>query len=215
MRRGVTLIELIVALTIATLLFGAVTIGIGSLTGASAKRATTELAGTIRAMYDTAAVSGRTCRLVFAMPTERDVPSKHSWRAECAKGDVAVQREDPKQKERPPRSSPRSDSPYAPTLQELTLREEERVDKAVAFSNFSDEGLEPHELPAGVHLEVWTPKQARPVTTGTAYLYFFAQGYSERARIWLQQGSNAWTVSVAPLTGKTSIAADKLEVPAT
>jgi general secretion pathway protein H len=53
------------------------------------------------------------------------------------------------------------------------------------------------------------------VKHGTAYLYFFPQGYTERAQVWVRQGSNTWTVTVSPLTGKTIIHNGELEVPRT
>ena len=82
---GLTLIEITVALTIVVLLFAAVVMGVGALTGAKAKESSTMLAGTIRALYDTAALSGRTCRLVFNLPQPKDEETAVTWRAECAK----------------------------------------------------------------------------------------------------------------------------------
>ena len=79
---GLTLIEIVVALSIITLLFAGVVMSVGALTGAKAKESSTELAGTIRSLYDTAALSGRTCRLVFTLPPEKDDETPVTWRAE-------------------------------------------------------------------------------------------------------------------------------------
>ena len=69
-------------------------------------------------------------------------------------------------------------------------------------------------LPADVKIEVWTAKQREPAAkTGVAYLYFFPQGYTERAQVWVRQGDNTWTLTISPLTGKTKIHAEDLEVP--
>jgi general secretion pathway protein H len=53
------------------------------------------------------------------------------------------------------------------------------------------------------------------VKNGQAFLYFFPQGYTERAQIWVRQGKNTWTLSISPLTGKTAIVSEDLEVPHT
>ncbi len=73
--------------------------------------------------------------------------------------------------------------------------------------------MKPQKLPSNVRIGVWTRNQREEVTSGTAYLYFFPQGFTERAMVFVRQGNNAWTITVSPLTGKTQIVADALEVP--
>lgn len=220
-----TLIEIVVALGIASVLFSAVVFGVGALTGAKAKEASTELAGTIRALYDTAALSGRTCRLVFTLPPPKDEETGVTWRAECAKGGAtaAAKRDDElKEAGREERSRnkldddprfKRLDSDEAPTLQQLQQAEKNRVEEAAKYSGFSSEEVVEKKLPPGVKLEVWTARQRDPARAGVAYLYFFPQGYTERAQVWVRQGDNTWTLTISPLTGKTKIHNEDLEVP--
>lgn len=224
--RGMTLIEITVALGIIVVLFAAVVFGVGALTGAKAKESAAELAGTIRALYDDAALSGRTCRLVFELPDERDDEGAVTWRAECAKSGVTagakrddelraandVDKRKSKIREDDDRFKPLTDDSQ-PTMQELQAREEKRVDDAAKFSSFSSEDVVQRQLPSNVSIEVWTNKQRQPVKHGTAYLYFFPQGYTERAQVWVRQGSNTWTLTISPLTGKTVIHNEDLEVP--
>ncbi|MFT3709566.1 MAG: type II secretion system protein [Archangium sp.] len=222
-RRGFTLIELVVALGIIVVLFAAVVWGVGSLTGAKAKETSTELAGTIRALYDTAALSGRTCRLVFTLPPERDDETGVTWRAECAKaGATASSKRDDELKEARAEKKDklkddsrfkRLDRDEAPTLQQLQEQEKERVEADAKFSDFSSEDVVEHTLPPNVKIEVWTAKQRDPAKSGLAYLYFFPQGYTERAQVWVRQGDNTWTLTISPLTGKTKIHAEDLQVP--
>jgi general secretion pathway protein H len=224
-RHGFTLIELVVALGIIVVLFAAVTWSVGALTGAKAKETSTELAGTIRALYDTAALSGRTCRLVFTLPQPRDDETPVTWRAECAKaGATASAKRDDELKdaraERDRRDKVkdddrfrRLDSDSAPTLQQLQEQEKERVEDAAKFSDFSSEDVVEKTLPSNVKVEVWTAKQRDPAKAGLAYLYFFPQGYTERAQVWVRQGDNTWTLTISPLTGKTKIFSEDLEVP--
>ncbi len=221
-----TLIEVVIALMIVAVLFAAVVFGVGSLTGARAKEASTELAGTIRALYDTAALSGKTCRLVFDLPDEKDEEGEVSWRAECAQGGVTAsakrddELKDARKKAEDKVKNPsrddrfrRLDSDDAPTLQELQQAEAKRVEKAAEYANFSTEDVVEKTLPSNVRVEVWTQKQRLPTKSGPAYLYFFPQGYTERAQVWVRQGDNAWTLTISPLTGKTRIHGEALEVP--
>ncbi|MGZ6132602.1 MAG: prepilin-type cleavage/methylation domain-containing protein, partial [Myxococcaceae bacterium] len=65
----------------------------------------------------------------------------------------------------------------------------------------------------GVRVSVWTSHQKAKIDSGLAYLYFFPQGYTERAQITVRQGKNVWTLLVSPLTGRTSIVDGEREVP--
>lgn len=228
--RGLTLIEIMVAIAIAAVLFGAVVVGVGSLTGQKARQSAGELAGVIRGLYDTAALSGRTCRLAFILPGEGSEQAV-TYRAECAEGAVTTARdrdkalrEDTRSAEeaareaasgRTPREARRS---YAsagdePTLDELMAQEKQRVDRASQFSEYTGEALKARELPEGVSLSVWTRHQRETVSQGVAYLYFFPQGFTEKAHLAVRQGDNVWTLVVSPLTGKVQVVAEELEVP--
>jgi len=225
-RRGMTLIEITVALTIVVMLFAGVVMSVGALTGAKAKETSTELAGTIRSLYDTAALSGRTCRLVFNLPAPKDEETAVTWRAECAKSGAATasRKRDEElkdaQKSREDKVKDdarfrRLDSDDAPTLQQLQEQEKKRVDEVAKFSDFSSEDVVEKTLPSGVKIEVWTAKQRQAAKSGVAYLYFFPQGYTERAQVWVRQGTNTWTLTISPLTGKTKIHNEDLIVPNT
>ncbi|MBJ6763165.1 type II secretion system protein [Myxococcaceae bacterium JPH2] len=227
-RRGLTLIEISIALAIAAVLFAAVAIGIGALTGAKAKSSAVEMAGVIRSLYDSAALSGKTCRLVFEIPDPKTEEATR-YHAECAGSGVttsrdrdAALRDDAKARterardhgsgrdER--RNYTRSDN-STPSAQELMAQEKERVEETTKFSSFTAEEVGPRELPAGVSVSVWTRQQHTAVESGVAYLYFFPQGYTEKAMVYLRQGENVWTLDVSPLTGKVNIVAEALEVP--
>lgn len=228
-RRGFTLIEMVVALAIIAVLFAAVIIGVGALTGAKAKESATELTGVIRSLYDTANLTGKTCRLVFELPSEKDDNGAVTYRAECAKsGLTAAKNRDEEQKEARSEGEQRkkkdrlddsdkrftrSDSDDAPSLQELMAREKARVDDAAKFSTFTTEQIPARTLPDSVRVWVWTRSLRAPTKSGPAYLYFFPQGFTDRAQVYVRQGSNVWTLSVSPLTGKVATVAEELEVP--
>jgi general secretion pathway protein H len=239
--RGFTLIELMVALAIAAALFSALILGLGALTGARARKAMGELGGAARSLYDTAALTGNTCRLVLLLP--RDDSAEFSYRAECAKGPVtsAMDRDQEirdatkaaveayrknsrggaRATEPPPDSRSGSDGRYgaygssgtsSSSLLDVLDAEKARVEKAAAFSAFTTAEIQPRKL-SGVRVSVWTSHQRAKIDAGLAYLYFFPQGYTERAQVTVRQGRNVWTLLVSPFTGRTSIVDGEPEIP--
>lgn len=226
--RGLTLVELTVAIAIISVVFGGAVMGIGALTGARAKSATGELAALMRALYDTAALSGKTCRIAFDLPARDDEDARPTYRAECAEGAVTMsrdreaaldeatrnrdrEREDRERGREPRRTLTSGDD--EPTLEELMEREEQRVTSAARFSEYTSEEVKPKELPPGVSVEVWTRAQREAVGSGVAYVYFFPQGTAEKAMVFLTQGDNTWTIDVSPLTGKTQVYGERREIP--
>lgn len=221
-RHGFTLVELTIAIAVMLVLFSAAVLSVRSITGARAKEATTELAGVVRSLYDTAALTGRTCRLVFELPGAKDEDGQVKYRAECAKGQITARKDreielreagsEKRDRDTDKRFKTLSSSDQ-PTVQELLEREKGRVEENFKFSSFTSEEIPERALPSSVRLSVWTKHQRNAVTSGPAFLYFFPQGFTERAQIVVSQSGNDWTLSVAPLTGKVSTVAEALEVP--
>ncbi|WP_194869002.1 prepilin-type N-terminal cleavage/methylation domain-containing protein [Myxococcus sp. AB025B] len=229
--RGLTLIEISIAIIIVAMLFSAAVMGIGSLTGAKAKGAAGELAGTIRSLYDSAALRGKTCRLVFEIPEAKEEKATR-YHAECAESGVTTARDrdtalrDENSERDRARRSNRSGSGNGQerrsyvasagetvSAQDLMEAEKQRVESQSRFSSFTSEEIPPRELPSDVRVSVWTRQQREAVDSGVAYLYFFPQGYTEKAYVYLSQGDNIWTLDVSPLTGKVNIVGEALEVP--
>jgi general secretion pathway protein H len=225
--RGFTLIELMVALAVAAALFSAVVMGLGALTGAQARKAMGELGAASRSLYDTAALSGNTCRLVFLLP--KDDSAEFTYRAECANGPVTTSldrdqeiRDATKAAVEAYRKRGRSNPADAPpptyarssgsTLLDVLDSEKARVEKAAAFSAFTTPEIQPRKM-RGVRVSIWTAHQKAKIDSGLAYIYFFPQGYTERAQVTVRQGKNVWTLLVSPLTGRTSIVDGEPEVP--
>ena len=215
---GITLVEMMIALVIAGVLFSAAVMGVGAMTGAAARTSAGELAGTIRTLYDTANLAGKTCRLVFDLGKARDEEARVTYWAECAKGNVTTDRDRERALEKANEAraeGPRERRSSGNALSELMDAEANRVESAAAFSGFDSESLGRKTLPAGVRATVWTRHQREPTDSGLAYLHFFPQGFTEFAHVKLRQGDNVWTLVVSPLTGKVSVEAKDLEVPRT
>ncbi|QSQ16714.1 prepilin-type N-terminal cleavage/methylation domain-containing protein [Myxococcus landrumensis] len=228
-QRGLTLIEISIAIIIVAMLFSAAVMGIGSLTGAKAKGAAGELAGTIRSLYDSAALRGKTCRLVFEIPEPKEEKATR-YHAECAESGVTTARDrdnalrdenrEREQSRRANRGGDRDERRSylttggdTPTAQDLMNSEKVRVENTSRFSSFTSEEIPMRELPEDVRISIWTRQQREAVDSGVAYLYFFPQGYTEKAYVYVSQGDNIWTLDVSPLTGKVNIANEALEVP--
>jgi general secretion pathway protein H len=232
--RGFTLIELTVAIGIAAALFSALVLGLGALTGARARQAMGELGGAARSLYDTAALTGHTCRLVLLLP--RDDSAEFMYRAECASGPVTTAMDRDQEirdttkaaveaYRRSNRGSTRAADPSADpraaatgsrssgsTLLDVLDSEKARVEKAAAFSAFTTPEIQPRKM-SGVRVSVWTSHQRAKIDSGLAYLYFFPQGYTERAQVTVRQGKNVWTLLVSPITGRTRIVDGEPEIP--
>lgn len=225
-----TLVELTIALAVVAVLFSMTVVGIGAITGARAKSTTNELAAVMRALYDTSSLTGKTCRIVFELPSERDEDGRVIYRAQCAEGQATMSRDrerslrdDTEQLERAEREAKRGGSSRGertlrsgddePTLEELMATEKNRVEAASRFSDFTNEEIKGKQLPPSVRIQVWTRGQREATKSGLAYVYFFPQGTAERSMVFVSQGDNAWTIKLSPLTGRAQVLADLQEIP--
>lgn len=218
--RGLTLIEITIALAIVAVVFSAALISIGSLAGTQAKAATAELSAVIRALYDTSALSGRTCRLVFEMPGDKSDEGETKYWAECAKGALTTSRDREELLREVNRAKDRKDELSGSgsyrahsELEQLAAAERDRIESEAKYASFDTPEIEPKSFPASVRVGVWTKHQRTQATEGLAFLYFFPQGFTEKAMVFVRQGDNAWTITLSPLTGKTAVVGEELEVP--
>jgi general secretion pathway protein H len=139
------------------------------------------------------------------------------YRAECAEGAVTARMdrdEELKELARDDgRDGARSADSDSSTLKDVLSQEKQRVEEQSKFAAFNSPEIEPREFPDAVKVSVWTAHQREPAKHGPAFLYFYPQGFTERAMIFVRQGNNVWTLTVSPLTGKTAVVAEELEVP--
>ena len=218
-RLGFTLIEVMVVIAIAATLLGAAVVGIGALTGAKARATLGELGGAMRALYDRAALTGHTCRIVFDLPPGD--ATGFTYRAECASRAVTTlsNRDQALKDDNQARAdaikrgtSGASYGRSGGSLLEVLSREKDRVETAAKFSNYTSPEIEPRRV-SGVKLSVWTAHQRQPARSGLAYVYFFPQGSAERAQVTAKQGGSIWTLTVSPLTGQTAVVDGEPEIP--
>jgi len=191
---GFTLIELLVVLAVIAGAAAMVVPAMNSITGADARKSAGQLAGTMRVLFDAAALRHATCRLGI------DLDKRAFW-AECAPGPAGV-------------------APGADDDDALAIRFPDESDPEIrrilarsTFGEFKDRLVEKRELPGKtgfgpVHLEGRRDAQE----SGTAYVYFFPGGQAQKAWVPVVDGNNVFTVVTEPFTGRSRVVAGKVEV---
>lgn len=194
--RGFTLIELMVVMAIIATMAAVAAPAVQSITGANARKAAGELAGTMRVLFDTAALRHSTCRLAI------DLDARAFW-AECAPGPAGAA----------PADGRDDDEALAERFSDESDPEIRRMLAGSKFDVFTDRLVKRTELPGKasfgpVHLEGRRDAQEG----GTAYVYFFPGGQAQKAWVPVVDGDNLFTVVTEPFTGRTRVAAGKVEV---
>jgi general secretion pathway protein H len=195
-QRGFTLIELLVVVGIVAVLAATVVPAVRTLSGANARQAAGELAGSLRFLFDTAALRHATCRMAL------DLDGRAFW-VECAPAASAVER----------------DPERAPSDEELERRfpDEEDPDRrrllaSTRFGAFGDRLAEKRELPGeAVIAEVRVEGRERPVTQGTAFIYAFPGGQAQPAFVEVSDGDTLFTVALEPFSGRARVTAGKVQ----
>lgn len=203
---GLTLIEISIALLIVALLIFIAVPSIEAIAGVRAREEAGKLSGAIRYLYGHAALTGKTCRLRFDL-------DEQSYSAQCTEQRFTVSgvkeksREGRKLEEDERPSSRRTSSSVQDELLGDAQQLQEKVEKQAEFSDFTDEEIKPHVMPMGANLSVWTTRQTERYTQGEAFLYFFPQGYTERAQLYVSddEGDDVYTLTVSPLSGKVRV----------
>ncbi|MBX3193284.1 MAG: prepilin-type N-terminal cleavage/methylation domain-containing protein [Labilithrix sp.] len=206
-RRGLTLIEVLIVMAIIALIMGAVIIGTGQLAGSRMRHSSTMIAGAIRVGFSRATASSKSVRLVM------DFQENEIWLEE---GDqpMLVQSKD---------TTGTGGAAAATVAEQQALEESSRIIKGptaprTAFKEIDAMGLvasspgKGHKpLERGIKFrEVQTAHDDAPRSEGRAYLYFWPGGQTESASIQLKIGDSndekdALTLIVAPLTGKATV----------
>lgn len=211
-RRGVTLVEVLVAVALAAVLVGGTFTGIGMLRQARLREASTLVVSALRIAYDHANATSRVTRLAFDLDNGtiamQDSPGKlflQQGRTGGAAGASDLEKaaleageeilDGPKK--RRPEFSPVSRSAL----------------DVVADLREGDDASAPRgkALPKDVRFrQIEVVHEDEPVTSELVYVYFWPGGLAERASVQLQLGAepterDIMTISVKPLTGQVDV----------
>ena len=205
--RGMTLLEIGIALAIVAGLIALAVPAISSVARVQLRQRAGQLAGGIRSLYGASTVGGRSCRLVM------DLDAGAYW-SECAQGAVRLAA-DGERSRGGARETTREEELLATVAQRGdAVSDEERtraeLARKSAFAQTSD--IPKTELGGSVRFAaVWVSHQPERYVAGKAFLYFWPSGLTETASIQLAQGDDVNTLLVEPLTGKVRIASGRVD----
>lgn len=198
--RGFTLVELMIVVAVIAIMTAAVVPSVSSLSGADARTSAGELAGSLRYLFDTAALRHATCRMVLDLDAR-------SFGAECAPKLVGVARGEAAAK-----AAAAEDEDLEQRFPDEKDAERRRVLAASRFGAFTDRLLRKRALPGRTEIrEVRVEGRREPITEGKAYVHFFPGGQAERAFVEVADGTTLYTVVVEPFTGRARVVTGKVE----
>jgi len=203
--RGMTLIEIGIAMAIAAGLLALALPAISNVTRVQLRQKSGQLAGGVRSLYGATALGGHSCRLVF------DIDHQTYW-SECAERAVRLDRSG-EQSTGGSRRDSREEELLA-NIRPGSANEEEQVKLALAQkSAFKPSGDVPvTQLGGSVRfLDVWVQHQSERYTSCKAFLYFWPSGLTEVAAIHLGQGDDVNTLLVSPLSGRVRIVSGRVD----
>ena len=211
-RRGVTLVEVLIAVALVAVVSGMAMMGGSVADGARLKHSAVMIAGAVRIAYGHANATSKVVRLVFDMD-ERTVS------IEEASGDLKVTRNDVT-----------GGAAAATEAEKKATEEADAILKGPrtarpTFQKVKTMGWDPDKDKSGRELEknililqVETGHQDEAQKKGRAYLYFWPGGQTETASVQIAKGdlptdNDTMTLLVHPLTGKVTILAGAKQLP--
>ena len=203
--RGMTLIEIGIAMAIAAGLLAMAIPAISNVTRVQLRQKSGQLGSGVRSLYGATALAGHSCRLVLDL-------DKQAYWSECAEGAVRLDRAG-EQSAGGSRRDSREEEVLA-SIRASSGNEEDQVKLELAQkSAFKPTNDVPKTtLGASVRFQdVWVQHQPEKYTAGKAYLYFWPSGLTEVASIHVKQGDDVNSLIVAPLSGRVRIVSGRVD----
>ncbi len=222
---GFTLVEVLVAMLVVSLIITIGVKGFRSITKSNLRESTAHMSGAIRYLFDRASITGKYYRLVIDLsdgkywPEVSDdkfyAPNQAESEADRQKREAKEAASDEEERKRQEKqqllygnSSTSTDSSSSSTSFDMSKMEVgEFRPKRARFAAFKETALKPVVLKKLKIKSFYTPRMTDPVTTGRAYLYFYPLGQTEPAIITLTDltGESVYSLVVHPITGKVRI----------
>jgi general secretion pathway protein H len=217
-RRGFSLIEIMVAISIMALAVGGATYGFRAITKSQLRASASKLAGAIRYCFDRSITTGMYYRLVL------DLDGNKYW-GERSEDRMYLKRDkektigggrafdwDAEEKEKDEKEKEELERFQSGNAQQRALEPAPKPKRA-KFQTFKDATAGQVQLGKVKLEDVYTPRQPEPYKQGRAYLYFFPDGHTERAVVRIKQGSDYYSLVVHPLSGRVEVKSGYYEIP--
>ncbi len=208
--RGYTLLELMAVIAIVLVGGVAVVAGVGSVRKASLSTSAARVAAAVRYLYDLSVLNNRPYRLVV------DLEGRSFWGepVEEACGAALLPSEEERQFGTGGRAVPVEGGGEGPSPENPALAEGAEADGATPRRRIrpKENLLTRQVLPEGISFgAVMTSHHDEPVEEGEAEVFFFPDGYAEKALIYLRKGEETYTVETVPLKGIGVVYAEELD----
>ena len=150
-----------------------------------------KISSTIRFAYNESALKNLYYRISFTFyPNE-----EHSYRVEYAQEPFFMRSAEEREE-------------FQRELESMSEKDrEEALKKETQFTPIQEHLLKEIKLPVGVYIkDFYVDHLGKKITSGNANLYFFPNGFTERAVINLEdKDGNTYSIETFPLTGKTKV----------
>jgi general secretion pathway protein H len=211
-QRGLTLIEVVIAIALVAVLTGSMLFGRNMLVGSRMKAAATLIVSSVRFGLTRANTTGKPARLVL----------------DFDKKQVSIEESSTSLMLREKGKDPSAGAMPASSAEAKVRAESERIvegpraarpsfSKLTGVSGAIEELSQGRPLGEGVELvQVRTEHDEQEVTEGRAYIYFWPGGTTERAIVQLKKAGDkeaALTVVLSPLTGRAKIEKGAVDFP--
>lgn len=207
---GMTLIEMMIVLAIVLLLVVAAVFSFVMVKRERLRKAVTKVAGSVRYAYDRARATGKDHRLVFDLGED----STRYWLEVSEKGQLlaAATAEDArKEHEDEQEGAKNEDDDTTPG----------GLSKAVAAKRAPKPAWKPYKSPLSTEVNlkefrvtsIYVARLDEEVTEGKVALYFWGNGQTERAIVYVQdkEGKKTFSLVTHPLTGKVKVYPERYE----
>lgn len=211
-QRGLTLIEVVIAIALVAVLTGSMLFGRNMLVGSRMKAAATLIVSSVRFGLTRANTTGKPARLVI----------------DFEKKQVSIEESSTSLMLREKSKDPSAGATPASSAEAKVRAESERIvegpraarpafSKLTGVSGAIEELSVGRPLGEGVELvRVKTEHDEQEITEGRAYIYFWPGGTTERAIVQLKKAGDkeaALTVVLSPLTGRAKIEKGAVDFP--
>ena len=208
-QRGLTLIEIMVAIMLATLVIAVAIPAFNAATDSDLNAVAVRISGASRACFGEAAIKNVTLRMAYdldanaywveAFPGTFQIIGEERDLEEARDEEEEKAEDEKRRQEQEDKYGGAEDQEAAPIVPKF-------VPVEVAF-------VEAQQIPARLKIKgVRTPQFRQVVTTGKAYTHFFPNGWAERTLVYLEdKGGSVLTLETQPLTGRVIIHEGELD----